>query len=649
MKFDIMQSQKYLYFIHRFFQMGPAVATRLLIGRSKKRRFLKRFKHRWQKGQSYHSWDDIANAHSSDSFDVFLKHVRTHNIFQSIAQAPHFQQSLPSELRNNATLFALADKATEPTINILGYGTFHLPHSPSTWHHDITHHRSTPSQWSNAFYADITIPASAPDDLTTQQPDIKVPWQLARLQHFFTLGLAYQHAIHIHDEPRTHKYAQAFVQQTTWWIESNPFLQGVNWTNPMEVAIRGINLCWAFHHFKDVDTIPVSFWQQYFCVLYDHMIYLENNWELSDKPNNHYLADLVGYCYLSSLFVDIKFYYQKHLNVITTTLNQFRNQINHDGTCYEGSTAYHVLDTELLLHVILMCKHTGITLPEWVEHMYKTMQQFISDCTDSSGTIVHIGDDDGGYVLFPAHRTSTEHVRPVVHTYQNFGLSIIRTSTLHLTFRHPNYTSYQPSGHFHYDQLAITLSINDNPILIDAGSYVYTANAAWRNRFRDYAAHNTLFVTSAQSSFKNADNLFQLPRQEHLAPPFITKHDNIITLVDHNNHWIDQGLQAHRHVECDTHTNIITLTDWWSTRNHSTCNVSWTLHFAPTITLEQNNNDWLIKKEDHVLARCSSTLNFSIKEDFYAPTYGLRIPSYTLVAKLPVSTQTHTIIIQPFC
>ena len=75
-------------------------------------------------------------------------------------------------------------------------------------------------------------------------------------------------------------YARAFEQHVSDFIEENPYLLGPNWYVPMDVGIRALNLIWGFHFFKDAPDIDQNFWQTFVCSLYDHMHYLENNWEV---------------------------------------------------------------------------------------------------------------------------------------------------------------------------------------------------------------------------------------------------------------------------------------------------------------------------------------------------------------------------------
>jgi hypothetical protein len=56
------------------------------------------------------------------------------------------------------------------------------------------------------------------------------------------------------------------------------------------------------------------------------------------------------------------------------------------------------------------------------------------------------------------------------------------------------------AAHGHADTLAIWLHIDDQPVLVDAGTYLYHAGGDWRVHFRSTPAHNTLSIAGTSSS-----------------------------------------------------------------------------------------------------------------------------------------------------
>ncbi len=249
-----------------------------------------------------------------------------------------------------------------------------------------------------SFYSDLRIQQGAKD---TYVKDIKVPWELSRFQYLYVLGKAYEYT-------NEQMYSDAFQRYVTDWLDSNPYLCGINWLCPMEVGIRAINwiVAWGFfnpplHKMAGMTKHRwTNFREQFISSLYDHMTYLENNWEYYDsRTNNHYLSNLVAYLYLCWFFGDLPGIDKKRAWVVQEILSEFKKQVFAEGTSYEGSTHYHVLVTELFYHAHLLFQEMNIQVPEHFQTTLSRMFDFINWCTVNDGMIVAIGDNDSGKVL----------------------------------------------------------------------------------------------------------------------------------------------------------------------------------------------------------------------------------------------------------
>jgi hypothetical protein len=603
-----MLPQKMTHIIRRIREMGVGTAIWLCHHRLKKYRFAHTWRRKIHKGLAGHSWHEIANRHHVPHFALFLRSLKTDVTW--------------ARLHND--LFTPTPPPSTPDVAL-----------PSSWHYDMSCTIPSPAAWRTAFYTDVTIPETAPSH--ERGPDIKVPWDLSRLQYLVVLGYTHQHAPHTSHTLRNY-YVTTFINHINSWRTNNPFLRGVNWANPMEVSIRSINLLWAFYFFKNAEIIPHDFWQSYICMLYDHLVYLEHNWEVSDRPNNHYLTDLVGYLYLCTFFRSVKKYDRKRTRIARIIFAQFDHQLLPDGTSYEGSTHYHNLITELATHTRSLCIHTNTTIPSIFEHHYQRMLQFVGDCTDQSNSLVRIGDEDGGTIMAQELLQSSSMQQPhATHPtqYPNFGISIITTPTVHLTFRHPTYHQRQPTGHFHNDALSFTLSLKGFPLFVDPGTYCYTAHAAWRNYFRSAAAHNTFYITNGI----DAHNLFVLARPERQPSSSLHNNNGVISIHDYHDLALELGLRAHRELSYSEQKKEICMSDWfeyYQQKDTTLLNVPiahWSLHCAPGITIKQQDQfTWILSTAQQTLACITSSLRWETKEDFFSPIYGVKESSITLTA-----------------
>jgi hypothetical protein len=78
--------------------------------------------------------------------------------------------------------------------------------------------------------------------------------------------------------------------------------------------------------------------------------------------------------------------------------------------------------------------------------------------------------------------------------WPEFGLYIWRRAGFVLTLRCGHIGQRGNGGHAHCDQLSITLSTDDGPIIDDPGTGVYTPRPAVRNELRSSACHSTVLV-----------------------------------------------------------------------------------------------------------------------------------------------------------
>jgi hypothetical protein len=477
------------------------------------------------------------------------------------------------------------------TINILGFGSHHFKTIESiAWHQDFFVRRS-PASWQDAFFPTIALPDNPPQTINQERiADIKVPWELSRL-----------HCLH-------NASAGDVLAILSSWMNQNPFPYGVNWLNPMEVAIRAINIITAIKRHANSPLFTPTVNVQLDDLLTHHALFIEHCWEVSATPNNHYLADLVGFLYLCSFLKATKYYQQRH-QAWRWFVRALKKQLLADGTSYEGSTAYHGLVSQLLDLAVACAKEANMPISRSVYKMQEKMHRFIAACGDNQ-TMVHIGDDDSG-VIYPEMVKKTELQAVEPHAYFSaFGLSLVRKADYFFTFRHPRWQPKQPTGHFHADELAITLNIQGVPIFIDPGSYLYTAHPAWRNRLRSAMSH-TAVVPKTSEPVCNSIDLFQLPKNISLF-----KTTSSSNKIEDSYAWQDTRITR----QCLLSNNEIIIND--TIESNTTQEICWFWHLGPSITTKHEGNQLLLYNKENIVAAMHMPLAINQQEtschsDFY--------------------------------
>ena len=451
--------------------------------------------------------------------------------------------------------------------------------------------------------------------------DIRKIWELSRFQYTIPLWFYY--------EPT--KDAALFTlwhNQISDWIEKNPLFYGPNWVCPMDVAIRAVNWLWALYHFKDTYNEQTKyFWQQLVASLYDHKQYLEHNWEIyGTQTNNHYISDLVGYLYLCDFFIMLPGVQKQFDWCAREIKKEFAKQVFDEGSSYEGSTSYHRLVTELLYHAFVLMETRGIDLSGIHKQKLKKMFTFIDACMINATEWIQIGDNDSGVLVFgiTPHLREQYIKRAAVHPYfdwPRFGISIIKNDDVHISVRHHAYDIVQPTGHFHHDAGHVTLAYNSVSMLVDPGSYVYTASSYWRNTFRDSAMHNGPVLRSLHTPLDNQP-LFSMPMVPRAcqAQSLVSKDCIVVTSYLNNSH-----ARATRSVTYAQESQKIAIVDTVSIDNDCEETVSWNFIFGPEITLmpDDRPSSFICLYRGTIIASVRTSMPLAIDRSYYSPRYGV--------------------------
>lgn len=182
--------------------------------------------------------------------------------------------------------------------------------------------------------------------------DIKVPWELSRMQHLPTLAIAYQFAAQNHSSfEKPLIYMREFRNQILDFLATNPPSYGVNWSCPMDVAIRVANMLVA----RDIiiaggAELDDEFESIFFASVKAHARHIIRNLEWAPKVRgNHYLANIVGLLFVSIFIpcddeVDSWLIFSVH-----ELISEVDYQFHDDGSNFEGSVCYHRLSSEMVL------------------------------------------------------------------------------------------------------------------------------------------------------------------------------------------------------------------------------------------------------------------------------------------------------------
>jgi len=459
------------------------------------------------------------------------------------------------EATSRALITAYADEICEGRFPFLGYGTQQLGHEPK-WNYDFVSGLEWPQ-----------TPLKDHDGIRFDGSDIKVPYELSRLQFLPILGKA-------HILTGGQRYRESAKRLLAHWIEKNPVGTGVNWSIAMEAGLRAMSICLMLDLMWPLWPDEADWLSSVTRCLWQHMLYIEAHIEFSHLvSSNHYLSNVVGLFCLAEFLDGSKMAAKRKLYRQLVEAELLR-QVYADGGDYEASTGYHALVTQMFTSVLLLMRATA-TVPdprflERLRRMYGMMDQLAS----ASGQIPQVGDCDDGRVelllddlqqmlvlpvvertslrlsnllgigkcLFGGRRGSTEDARwygltesrtesssrvattqssgQKVAVFPDFGTTIASAEDVDvLFFAIPNGIRGKGS-HTHNDKLSFVLRLDGEEVLCDSGTATYTRDPKLRNRFRATSAHNTIVVDGQEQNTIDSGptGLFWIGNEAEVSP-----------------------------------------------------------------------------------------------------------------------------------
>jgi len=290
--------------------------------------------------------------------------------------------------------------------------------------------------------------------------DIKVPWELSRMQHLPQLAIAY--ALSESDrkgDDRKQSYVEEFRNQILDFIATNPPRFGINWRCTMDVAIRISNWLVAYDLFRAHGAeFDSAFKTELVRSVYDHGRHIVNNLEWSPElRGNHYLSNIVGLLFVSTYLARTQEIDTWLAFAVQELITEVHYQFNQDGTNFEASTSYHCLSAEMVIYASAIVLGLSddkkealrnydhrlhkmrpklkpapipfyssndsdsvmLPFPKWYLIRLEKMVEFVMDITKPNNQVPQIGDNDSGRFLklFSVYHQMT--VKEAKERYEN--------------------------------------------------------------------------------------------------------------------------------------------------------------------------------------------------------------------------------------
>ncbi|XCP86579.1 heparinase II/III family protein [Roseburia hominis] len=533
-------------------------------------------------------------------------------------------------------------------LNSRQKGMYDLNSGHYRWTEDIF----TNYVYQSCFYMD------ARHQVTDKGTDIKIPWEISRMQSLFSLALGYRAS-------KDEKYVRKIIDIVRDFHECCPVGDGVNWNVSMEVGIRISNIILACELIQDSALFDENFKRLLVIIIYEHMNHIRRNLENEKDGGNHLLADILGLAGTSAAMpflpgaIECSAYAQKMIS------QELMRQVLPDGAHFEGSVSYHRLVGEILSFSVIAQSKLGYSLTNNEKNRLHKMGQFSFDLRMPNGLVPQLGDNDSGRVFQLSTENTRDHdsfinlvsivtdekivypnrqdgyyVFAPVNTkvdntvfsrpggdiceYPYFKCIRVQNDNVFLTFSGMTPESFNKAGHAHNDLLSFCFAVGGEEFIVDPGSGEYTGNLDIRHALRSVNNHSTVSIDNLEQRRVPTDlaQAFQWNSTARCSIASI-KEQNAIKLNGKCSYFLTFGNATHERTIDIYQNNKICIYDLVSDMS-AVCSLS--LPIFPGRIIEKVQDTVIIYGQEYTL-QIRGSWQFSIMESLYAVQYKKIVPN----------------------
>lgn len=439
------------------------------------------------------------------------------------------------EARWRGRLLARADAIADHKLSFFDLEDLHLG-DPIDWNRDHKSGRPAPmgfAPWID--YRDYSVTG-----------DAKRVWEPNRHHHLVVLGRAYRAS----GKPR---YAAAVLEQIDSWLRQCPFLSGMNWRSPLELAIRLINWVWALDLIQESGLLSGEMRERLLRSVYQHVLEIRGHYSRGSSANNHLIGEAAGVFVATSYFAGLDPGGRWREQGWEILAREILEQTYADGCSREQAVGYHLFVLEFFLVSGIVARASGRDFPHSFWSRLGKMLEFVGALTEGGDALPMFGDADDGRVLdlggalgdprgvlaagaalfersdfkawaggfiepalwllgrsgrerFDAVASPPEGSSLASRAFPDSGYYLLQSGRsgsvdrISVFFDCGELGFRSIAAHGHADALGLTLRAFGTDVLVDPGTYDYFTYPDWRRYFRSTPAHNTVVVDGLDQS-----------------------------------------------------------------------------------------------------------------------------------------------------
>ena len=498
--------------------------------------------------------------------------------------------------------------------------------------------------------------------------DIKLPWELSRLS--FILPILQAATLQDSEE-----WADSAVKIIEDWEARNPLAYSVAWF-PMEASMRAINLAFASDMLLVSGEIKPRRLSSLLRLLSLHGEFVWRTREYTDVRGNHYAANIVALLVLGALLREIYPGASKWLQFAASAVGEeILNQFLPDGVNFEKSISYHRLVTELFLLAMICLEKQGMSLPAVCQERLRAASDYSAACVRPDGLTPNVGDNDDARVFGFDPLPVRDHC-PMIglaaawwhdprlkraagglpsalvwllgekgidawqelpfgpdSSFKHFndgGVVVARDNGQFLWVDVGEVGMAGRGGHGHNDLLSFEVVLRGQPLIIDPGSYVYTADQEARNLFRSTFYHNALRVDGQEMA--PMGGMWEIGNDALPQDVEVSKENGMVKIkASHSGYMRLQDKVLHiREIKFQPGEEVLTVIDYLQCRESHT--VDRMLHLDPSVDATQEDACVILSVGGLSWGlRWSEGTEVRLEQGWVSPGYGVKIESTIVV------------------
>ena len=283
--------------------------------------------------------------------------------------------------------------------------------------------------------------------------------------------------------------AQRYVEK--WLLECDRF-HPISW-HPYPLSLRIVS--WLAHGPWLLQGAPEALQEAFWRSLHRQAVHLSSNLEL-DLGGNHLIKNLKALIFAG---VCLPGHQVLFIQGLARLLRELRSQILPDGCHFELSPLYHQQVLVDVLDVRTLLARTGTEPPAQLEDVIERMAEAFAALRHPDGGLALFNDSAEGTPAFAAHILKTcGGVAQPPALLPHAGYVRAQRGKTTLLADVGKVGPDQLPGHAHADCLSFELSIGNQRVFVNSGTYAYQHRL--RHTLRGTEAHNTVCVNKQNSA-----------------------------------------------------------------------------------------------------------------------------------------------------